>query len=107
MATLRERRCADHRPRVPTRSACKRDVHEERPFGTEQGPAGDEESPAVGCGHKAGWNSRLSGEQKLVLRDIWIYAAGLFTVTALVGLLISNFVLPILPPAVAVCLIGG
>ena len=59
------------------------------------------------AGTKLAGNSRLSGEQKLVLRDIWIYAAGLFTVTALVGLLISNFVLLILAPAAAVCIIGG
>ena len=51
--------------------------------------------------------ARLTIEQKLVLRDIWVYACGLFAVTALIGLLISNFALLILAPVAAVCAVGG
>jgi hypothetical protein len=62
--------------------------------------------PAAAAAKSAG-ASRLAAEQKLVLRDIWVYAGGLFAVTAVVGLLISNFELLILAPAAAVCVVGA
>ena len=40
----------------------------------------------------------LSPQQKLVLRDIWLYAAMLFVITAVVGLLLSNFTMLVLAP---------
>jgi hypothetical protein len=49
----------------------------------------------------------LSPKEKLVLRDIWAYAGGLFVVTATIGLLMSNFSLLILAPVALVCLMGA
>ena len=49
----------------------------------------------------------MSPKEKLVLRDIWAYAGGLFVVTATIGLLISNFSLLILAPVALVCLMGA
>jgi undecaprenyl pyrophosphate phosphatase UppP len=49
----------------------------------------------------------LSPKQKLVLRDIWLYAAMLFVITAVVGLLLSNFTILVLAPVSLVCIVGA
>src|SRR5947207_1591889 len=62
--------------------------------------------PSV-SGRAAASGRGLSSKQRLVLRDIWLYATMLFVITAIVGLLLSNFTLLILAPVSLVCIVGA